>query len=108
MITAKKCFVASVCVSGLAIGSIWLTFSGETVTFHVVDRKTGKPVTDAFAAVSERWTTLPVEKLHIRGLQRSRSRTIPGNNGYIRVHGLSDKPDYHLRVTLLSRTHYQA
>src|ERR1051325_9371704 len=108
MITTKRCFVASVCIAGLAIGFIWLTSSGETVTFDVVDRKSGQPVPDAFAAVSERWTNLPVEKLNIRGLQRSRRRTIHGKNGHIRVHGLPKNPDYHFRVTLLSQTHYQA
>ena len=74
----------------------------------MVDRKTGKPLTNAFVAISERWTKLPVEKLQIARLTRSRRRIIRGEDGRIRVRGIPSKPDYHFQLTLLSRDHYQA
>jgi hypothetical protein len=108
MIKKRTVWVVSLLLFAAILVVISFRSSGETVTFRVIDRKTTQPIPDAFAAVSERWTDLPVEKLNIRGLQRSRRRIIQGKNGYIRVDGLPKKPDYHFQVTLLSQTHYQA
>jgi hypothetical protein len=106
MTTKLKLSLVAGLFGTLAIPFLWS--SGETVTFRVIDRNTGKPLTNAFVAISERWTKLPVEKLQISKLTRSRRRIIHGENGQIRVRGLPSKPDYHFQLTLLSRDHYQA
>jgi len=108
MTTKKKLCLCVLPLSAIAIVLIWSAFSGESMTFRVVDRKTGKPLTNAFVAISERWTKLPVEKLQISSLTRSRRRIIRGEDGLIRVRGLPSKPDYHFQLTVLSRDHYQA
>jgi hypothetical protein len=99
MTTKKKLCLCVLPLSAIAIVLIWSAFSGESMTFRVVDRKTGKPLTNAFVAISERWTKLPVEKLQISSLTRSRRRIIRGEDGLIRVRGLPSKLETRLSLS---------
>jgi len=73
--------------AGIALALLLGANKAELVTFRLIDKATGAPMTNVTVWESRRWTTLPLEHMGV-----------PGLSSFRKTKTLSKTGDTHLRV----------
>jgi hypothetical protein len=83
-----KIAIAVVCIVVLGVVVMVMASGDETITFKIVDRQTGLPVTNVTVLTYLRWTRLPLERLRVPGLSPWRDEQKMCEMGTLTVAGV--------------------